>query len=94
VILLFGDAPPHQDKTVACKKWASDFRHKQRGVISTVTCRSDVKLEEFESIAKIGGGESFLTRNERQIMKQLMILVFGSQHRSKVVEAFNLMDDG
>ena len=94
VILLFGDAPPHQDKTVACKKWASNFRHKQRGVISTVTCRSDVKLEEFESIAKIGGGESFLTRNERQIMKQLMILVFGSQHRSKVVEAFNLMDDG
>ncbi len=94
VILLFGDAPPHEDQKVACKKWASDFRHKQRGVISTVTCRSDEKLEAFESIAKIGGGESFLTSNERQIMKQLMILVFGSQHRSKVVEAFNLMDEG
>jgi hypothetical protein len=94
VILLFGDAPPHEGQKVACKKWASDFRHKQRGVVSTVTCRSDQKLEAFESIAKIGGGESFLTSNERQIMKQLMILVFGSQHRSKVVEAFNLMDEG
>lgn len=93
VILLFGDAPPHQDQNVACRKWASDFRHQQRGVISTVTCRSQEKLEEFEAIARIGGGESFLTSNEREIMKQLMVLVFGSQHRSKVVEAFNLMDD-
>jgi len=28
VILLFGDAPPHADKSVACRKWASDFRNK------------------------------------------------------------------
>lgn len=94
VILLFGDAPPHYDKTVICRKWASDFRHKQRGVVSTVTCRSPEKLSEFEAIAKIGGGESFLTSNEREIMKQLIILVFGSRYRAKVVEAFNLMDDG
>ena len=92
VILLFGDAPPHQSKTVACQKWASDFRNKQRGIVSTVTCRSTKKLKEFEAIAQIGGGEAFLTSNEREIMKQLMILVFGSQHRSKVLEAFNLME--
>ena len=92
VILLFGDAPPHADKNVMCRKLASDFRNKQRGIVSTVTCRSDVKLTEFESVARIGGGESFLTSNEREIMKQLMILVFGSQHRRKVIEAFNLMD--
>ena len=92
VILVFGDAPPHADKTIACQKWASEFRNKQRGIVSTVTCRSTQKLDEFVSIAKIGGGESFLTSNEREIMKQLMILVFGSQHRSKVLQAFNLMD--
>ncbi len=91
VILLFGDAPPHVDKNIICQKWASDFRNKQRGIVSTVTCRSSERLEEFVAIAQIGGGESFLTANERQIMKQLMILVFGSQHRSKVIEAFNLM---
>ena len=93
VILLFGDAPPHANKNIECQKWASSFRNRQRGVVSTVTCRSEQKLDEFVEIAKIGGGESFLTTNERQIMKQLMILVFGSQHRSKVLEAFNLMDD-
>jgi hypothetical protein len=92
VILVFGDAPPHARKSVACQKWASEFRNKQRGIVSTVTCRSTQKLDEFVAIAKIGGGESFLTSNEREIMKQLMILVFGSQHRSKVLEAFNLMD--
>lgn len=92
VILLFGDAPPHADKSVTCRKWASDFRNKQRGIVSTVTCRSEEKLAEFESVARIGGGESFLTSNEREIMKQLMVLVFGSQHRRKVIEAFNLMD--
>lgn len=92
VILLFGDAPPHVDKNVSCQKWASEFRNKQRGIVSTVTCRRLEKLVEFDAIAKIGGGESFLTTNERQIMKQLMVLVFGSEHRSKVIEAFNLMD--
>ncbi len=93
VILVFGDAPPHANKSITCQKWASEFRNKQRGVVSTVTCRSAEKLEEFVAIARIGGGESFLTSNEREIMKQLMILVFGSQHRSKVLEAFNLMDN-
>ena len=94
VILVFGDAPPHANKSVTCQKWASEFRNKQRGIVSTVTCRSPKKLDEFVAIAQIGGGESFLTSNEHEIMKQLMILVFGSQHRSKVLEAFNLMDGG
>ena len=90
VVLLFGDAPPHPDKNVLCQKLASDFR-KRGGIVSTVTCRSEYVLPEFEAIAKIGLGEAFLTSNDRQIMTQLIILVFGSQHRSKVIEAFDLM---
>ena len=70
---------------------ALDFR-KNGGIVSTVTCRSEFVLEEFDAIAKIGGGEAFLTTNERQIMMQLMVLVFGSQHRAKVVEAFDLLN--
>ena len=92
VILLFGDAPPHQSRNIACQKLAADFRNRQRGNVSTVTCRSEQKLPEFEAIAQIGGGESFLTRHERDIMKQLIVLVFGSQHRGKVLEAFDLME--
>jgi Mg-chelatase subunit ChlD len=91
VILLFGDAPPHQSRKIECQKLAAEFRNRQRGVVSTVTCRSDQKLEDFELIARVGGGESFLTRNEREIMQQLIVLVFGSQHRAKVLEAFDLI---
>ena len=92
VILLFGDAPPHFNRNLECQKIASDFR-KQGGVVSTVTCRKRNRLEELVAIAKIGGGESYLTRNEREIMTQLMVLVFGSQHRSKVLESFKLLKE-
>ena len=48
-------------------------------------------MDEFISIAQLGRGEAFLTRNEREIMTQLMVLVFGSKHRKKVLEAFDLL---
>ena len=91
VILLFGDAPPHVNKNLECQKIASDFR-KSGGIVSTVTCRRRNKLEELVSIATIGGGESYLTQNEREIMAQLMVLVFGTQHRDKVLESFKMLD--
>ena len=90
VILLFGDAPPRASRNARCLKLASDFR-KQGGVVNTVTCRNEKCMEEFISIAQIGRGESFLTRNQREIMSRLMVLVFGSQHQKKVLEAFDLM---
>ena len=91
IILLFGDAPPHAATAESCQRMASTFRARQRGIVSTVTCRNESPMPEFVSIATAGGGESFLTRNEREIVRQLMILVFGSQHRQKVIEAFDLM---
>ena len=38
-------------------------------------------------------GEAFVTADERQIMTQLIVLVFGSRHRAKVMEAFKLLDE-
>jgi Mg-chelatase subunit ChlD/DNA-directed RNA polymerase subunit RPC12/RpoP len=93
VILVFGDAPPHSHHQAKCLSIASDFHRYQKGVVSTVTCRSTRRLSEFAEIAEMGGGESFLTSDEQQIMTQLMVLVFGSQYRSKVVEAFRLMGE-
>jgi Mg-chelatase subunit ChlD len=92
VILLFGDAPPHRDKLQRCLQIATDFRRGEKGIVSTVTCRNRSPLPEFYEIAMAGGGEAFLTSNDREIMSQLMILVFGSQHRQKVLEAFRLME--
>jgi len=92
VILVFGDAPPHREDVQTCMEIASDFNRKENGVVSTVTCRARRPMSEFADIADAGGGEAFLTVDQRQIMKQLMILVFGSRYRSKVMEAFELMD--
>jgi hypothetical protein len=94
VILLFGDAPPHAQYLETCLRIASDFNSQQKGIVSTVTCRSGVRLPDFVQIAQAGGGEAFLTRDERQIMTQLLVLVFGGGHREKVIEAFKLLEDG
>lgn len=91
VILLFGDAPPHREHLQECLKTARGFRGQQGGVVSTVTCRSAEEITEFYQIADAGGGEAFRTTDERQIMTQLVVLVFGSQHREKVLEAFELL---
>jgi hypothetical protein len=92
MLLLFGDAPPHPQYHSTCLTLASDFQRQHNGIVSTVTCRGRTRLEEFIEIAEMGGGEAFLTSDERQIMEQLLVLVFGSRYRGKVMEAFELMD--
>lgn len=91
VILLFGDAPPHPSQKKTCLTLAANFRRQQQGTVSAVTCHSDTRLPDFVEIAAAGNGEAFLSRHEREIMNQLMILVFGSQHRDKVIEALELL---
>jgi hypothetical protein len=93
VILLFGDAPPHPEKLKRALAIAGDFRTKNKGIVSTITCQSDTPMPEFYEIARAGGGEAFLTTDQRQIMSQLMVLVFGSRHRDKVLEAFKLLEE-
>ena len=44
-------------------------------------------------VAEVGSGEAFLTTDYKQIITQLMVLVFGSKYRSKVIEAFRLMGE-
>jgi len=85
VILIFGDAPPKPDQMLACQQLVSDFRFQQRGTVSTVTCNRRTKLEAFEKIAELGGGESFLNEDETQIVQQLLVLVFGSRYRSELL---------
>ena len=91
VILLFGDAPPHPEFVPVCISMAREFRQRHKGVVSTVTCRSSTKMSSFVEIAEAGGGEAFLTANERELVTQLMVLVFGSRYRNKVLEAFRIL---
>lgn len=99
VILIFGDAPPHVESSgnkesgqVRCVKLAKSFRGQEKGIVSTVTCRAGKPMEEFYEIAAAGGGEAFINEDQRQIMQQLIVLVFGSAHKEKVLEAFNLLE--
>jgi Mg-chelatase subunit ChlD len=99
VILIFGDAPPHSEKNgnqesgqERCEKLAKSFKGQEKGIVSTVTCRNGKPMDEFYSIAMAGGGEAFISEDQREIMKQLIVLVFGSQHKEKVLEAFNLLE--
>ena len=93
VILLFGDAPPHSKYEKTCLRLASEFRSQQGGIVSTVTCRNTDRIDQFVEIAQAGGGEAFLTREEKEIMEQLIILVFGSKHKKKVLDAFKIYED-
>lgn len=92
VVLIFGDAPPHAEEQPNCIKLAKNFREQQKGIVSTVTCRAKSPMPEFYAIADAGGGEAFLTTDQKQIISRLVVLVFGSQHRDKVLEAFKLLE--
>ena len=99
VILIFGDAPPHSESRgnqesgqARCIQLAKSFKGQEKGIVSTVTCRNNKPMPEFYEIAAAGGGEAFISENQREIMQQLMVLVFGGKHREKVLEAFDLME--
>ena len=97
VILIFGDAPPKRDQRLACQQLVSDFRFKQRGIVSTVTCGRREKLESFVDLAEIGGGESFLNNEQTDIVQQLLVLVFGSRYQEELLSlesAFEAEDAG
>ena len=92
----FHDAPPHTEQgnngLARCVQLAKAFKGQQKGIVSTVTCRDRTPMPEFYEIAAAGGGEAFISQNQREIMQQLMVLVFGSQHKEKVLQAFDLLE--
>ncbi len=90
VMLIFGDAPPHQHHMNACLKMARHFRESGKGKVSTVTCRSAVPMGEFYAIARSGGGDAYTLSNTRWLMEELLILAFGREHRDDVLKFFEL----
>ncbi len=90
VILIFGDAPPHSRDMNRCLALAKRFRKRQNGTISTITCRMPHALEEFYEIARAGGGEAHTLQNSRWLLKELLVLTFGSDHRQNVLDFFEI----
>ena len=90
VIIVFGDAPPHPQNDGLRKLYrlCSSWHKRTGGVVSTIDTRGRAKvMAEFESMAENGGGESSSLENERAIIKQLVIHIFGTKWKKEVQKA-------
>lgn len=90
VMLIFGDAPPHQSDMELCLQLAEEFRDYGKGSVHTVTCRRKTPLPEFYSIARAGGGEAYVMMNVDQLMEDLLVIAFGGQDREEVLRFFEV----
>ncbi|MEM7476729.1 MAG: vWA domain-containing protein [Planctomycetota bacterium] len=79
VILLFGDASPHN--MPVCCNLAREFAREHKGRLSTITCGQTRKLEPFRLIARAGKGDSIVLLDRNQIASELGLLVFGQENR-------------
>ncbi len=92
VIVVFGDAPPHADKVPVCIRGVDNFHRYHNGIVSTITVQANTPMSEFSQISRAGGGVSLAMGDTRQLMEELIVQVFGSQHRSKAVSFFGLRE--
>jgi hypothetical protein len=90
VIIVIGDAPPHPEddgveKTVAaCKAWKD-----AGGALSCLDTTGAGKLmPEFRKMAESGGGEAFFLNDERRIIQQVLIAVFGSAYKADIEKLY------
>jgi len=86
VIIVFGDAPPRpEDNGLSkmydlCRKW-----QESGGVLSAIDTRGGSKLmDEFKQMASDGGGEALFLNDERAIVKQLVMLIFGTKWEKEI----------
>ena len=96
IIIVFGDAPPHpEDNGLSltynlCKKWKD-----AGGVLSCIDTTGGSKLlDEFKQMAAEGGGEATFLNDERAIIKQLVVLIFGSKWEKEIDNVYNTVMKG
>ncbi|MEL6109353.1 MAG: vWA domain-containing protein [Planctomycetota bacterium] len=90
VMILFGDAPPHEADLPECLTFAKRFRGYGKGQVHTVTCRASTPLPEFYAIAREGGGDAFVMNQADRLMEELLALAFGPKNREEVLRFFDV----
>lgn len=90
LMLVFGDAPPHQEHLEDCVNIARTFYGQDGGRVNTITCGAEEPLPEFMRIAKAGHGEALTMEQRGLIFQEILVLVFGTEHREDVSEFFDL----
>jgi hypothetical protein len=97
VIILVGDAPPHKRDLGKALNLVKNFRS-QGGFVSTIDTTHEANdqsfdryndkyiMKEFRAIAQMGHGEATTLAREGEIIRQLIILTFGSRWKEKLQE--------
>jgi len=95
IILLIGDAPPHKKDMPQTLQLIEKFRNNMSGTVSALdTSHEDTKiisegssfvvktrvsLDDFMTLADAGGGECARLIDEEKVIRQMVVLVFGSR---------------
>ena len=90
IILVIGDAPPHQEDMPQVQKLIERFKNKMNGMVATLDTSRDAfipvggksqqnVMDEFKLIAETGGGESARLIDEERVIRQMVVLVFGTR---------------
>lgn len=95
IIVLIGDAPPHTEKVIACTRLVVHFRQQMNGMASALDTSIDTfkpstqfaaeyqatdrVLPDFRLIADLGGGEAARLTDVERVIRQLVVMVFGSR---------------
>lgn len=90
IILVIGDAPPHQEDMSKVTELVDKFKNEMNGMVAALdTSRpafipaggpvQQEVLDEFKLIARTGGGESARLIDEEKVIRQMVVLVFGTR---------------
>jgi hypothetical protein len=95
IIVLLGDAPPHAETIMECTRLVVQFHQQMNGMVSALDTTpdtfkpsaqfaaeynaSDRVLPDFRMIADLGGGEAARLTDVERVIRQLVVMVFGSR---------------
>ena len=95
IIVLMGDAPPHAEAVTACTRLVVQFRREMNGMVSALDTSLDTfkpsaqfaaeynatdrVLPDFRLLADLGGGEAARLNDVERVIRQMVVMVFGSR---------------
>ena len=84
IIIIFGDAPPHELEAKDTRNLARQFR-RAGGIVSVIDARlasgqgEQGVMPAFQLLAEAGGGEALKMSQEAELVRYLLFLAFGSE---------------
>jgi hypothetical protein len=91
IIIVFGDAPPHKENNGLPRLYAMarDWHAKTGGIVCCIdTTGGSRVLGELADLAKAGAGEATFLNDERALIRQLSIYIFGTKWQGEIDKAW------